>query len=290
MEERQPRAAAVALLAVERLDDLDDVGGQVEVGDLHTRGDAGRPGRVLQVGDGVLGDVLDRHPGGADLVGHRVDGDDARTLLGRPAAEELADALGRLGGGQDGRRLAVVEHGVQAADVAGFRRVEQRHRDAARVERAVQRDHVLEVLRAEDRHSVARLGDLLQPRGDRTVARAEVGPVQLARHTVAFDGEVEEPVGELVATNLGPLLDVLDHAAVVGELDQSVLQERVVKAAHSHSPVEATVSRSQFAVVTGGTPQSANRANPKPRRSYRGVDVHRRITDQTPIRWPHMGL
>ena len=105
---------------------------------------------------------VDLLPGGADLVGHRVDGDDARTLLGRPAAEELAHALGRLGGGQDRRRLAVVEHGVQAADVAGLGRVEQRHRDAAGVERAEERDDVLEVLRAEDRHSVAGLGDLLQ--------------------------------------------------------------------------------------------------------------------------------
>ena len=206
----------------------------------------------------------DRLPRGADLVGHRVDGDDAGTLLGRPAAEELAHALGGLGGRQDGRRLAVVEHGVQAADVAGFRRVEQRHRDAARVERAEDRDHVLEVLRAEDRHPVTGLGDLLKAGADGSVAGTEVGPVQLARHAVAFDGEVEEPVGELVATDLGPLLDVLDQVAVVGELDQSVLQERVVKA-HSHSPVEATISRSQFAQVTGGTPRSlANARTPNP--------------------------
>ncbi len=148
--------AAVALLAVERLDDLHDVGGQVQVGDLHAGRDAGRPGRVLQVGDGVGVDV-DLLPGGADLVGHRVDGDDARTLLGGPAAEELAHALGGLGGGQDGRRLAVVEHRVQAADVAGLGRVEQRHRDAARVQGAVERDQVVEVLRAEDRDPVTGL-------------------------------------------------------------------------------------------------------------------------------------
>ena len=57
VEERQPRAAAVALLAVERLDDLHDVGGQVEVGDLHAGRDARRTGRVLQVGDRVDVDV-----------------------------------------------------------------------------------------------------------------------------------------------------------------------------------------------------------------------------------------
>ena len=100
---------------------------------------------------------VDWFPGGADLVGHRVDGDDARALLGGPAAEELPHALGRLGGGQDRRRLAVIEHGVQAADVAGLGRVEQRHRDAARVEGAEERDEVVEVLRAEDRDAVAGL-------------------------------------------------------------------------------------------------------------------------------------
>jgi hypothetical protein len=44
---------------------------------------------------------VDVFPRRADLVGDRVDGDDAWALLGRAAAEELADALGRLGGGQD---------------------------------------------------------------------------------------------------------------------------------------------------------------------------------------------
>src|SRR4029078_2615875 len=96
----------------------------------------------------------------------------------------------------------------------------------------------------------------------------EFGPVQLALDTVAFHGEVEEPVGELVSTNLGPLLDVLDDAAVVGELDQSVLQERVMKA-HSHSPVEATVSRNRFAVVTGGAPRRApHHPHPPPQTTH----------------------
>ena len=112
--------------------------------------------------------------------GHRVDGDDARTLLGRTAAEELAHTFGGLGGGQNGRRVAVVEDGVQAADVAGLGRVEQRHRDPAGVQRAEERDEVLEVLRAEDGDPVTRLGHLLQAGADGAVARPEVGPVQIA--------------------------------------------------------------------------------------------------------------
>jgi hypothetical protein len=159
----------------------------------------------------------------------------------------MTHTFGRIGGGQNGRRLAVVEHGMQTADMAGFSRVEQRHRDAARVEGAVHRHHVVEVLRAENGHSVTRLGDLLQPGGDRLVAGAELGPFELARHTIAFDRKIDEAVGELVATDLRPLLDVLDHAAVVGELDQSVFQERVVKP-HSYSPVEAMVTRSRSSV------------------------------------------
>ena len=238
MEERQPGQATVALLAVECLDDLHDVGGQIQVGDLHTGGDSCRPRGVLQVRDGVGFDV-DRLPGGADLGGYRVDRDDAGTLVGRPGAEELAHPFGGLGRGEDRRGLAVVQHGVKSADVARFGRIEQRYGDAARIERTEHRDDVIEVLRAEDRDPVAGLGHLLQARGHGPISGTEVGPVQLPRHTVAFDRVVEEPVGELVTADLGPLLDVLDQAAVVGELDQSVFQERVVKP-HSHSPVEAS--------------------------------------------------
>ena len=198
------------------------------MGDLHAGRDAGRTGGVLQVGDGVAFDV-DRFPGGADLVGHRVDGDDARTLLGGPAAEELPHALGGLGGGQDRRRVAVVEHGVQAADVAGLGRVEQRYRDAAGIQRAEERDEVFEVLRAQDRNPVTGLGDLLQAGADGPVALAEHRPVQIPLDAVALGGEVEEPVGDLVPTHLGPSFDVPDQAAVVGKPDQSVLDERVVE-------------------------------------------------------------
>jgi hypothetical protein len=43
VEERQPGHAAVALLALERLDHLHDVGGQAQVGDLHTGRDRVEP-------------------------------------------------------------------------------------------------------------------------------------------------------------------------------------------------------------------------------------------------------
>src|SRR4029079_15960294 len=210
VEKRQPRQAAVALLTVERLDDLDDVGGHTQVGDLHTRGDARRAGRVLQVRDRVGGDV-DRLPGGADLVGYRINGDDARTRLGRPGAEELAHALGGLGGGQDRRRVAVVEDGVQAADVAGLVRVKQWNGDWAGVQGAVHRDEVFQVLGAQDRYAVTRLGDLLQARANSLVAYREFGPVQLAHNAVAFHGEVEEPVGELGSPHLRAHPHALEH-------------------------------------------------------------------------------
>ena len=176
---------------------------------------------------------VDRLPGGADLVGYGVDGDDARALLGGPAAEELPHALGRLGGGQDGRRVAVVEDGVQPADVAGLARVEQRHRDAAGVQRAEEGDEVLQVLRAEDGDAIAGLGHLLQAGADRLVACPEVGPVQIPRDAVALGGEVQEPVGELVSTHLGPSFDVANQAAVVGKPDQSVFDERVMERHHT---------------------------------------------------------
>ena len=228
MEERQPGDPAVTLLTFERLDHLHHVGGQVQVSDLHTGRDARRAGGVLQIRDGVAFD-LHRLPGCADIVGHRVDGDDARPLLGGPAAEELTDTLGGLGGGQDGRRVAVVDDGVQPADVARLARIEQRNRDAARIQSAEEGDEVLEVLRAEDRHPVAGLGHLLKAGPDGAVTPAEVGPVQIPRDTVALGREVQEPVGELVSTDLGPPFDVKNQTSAVGELDLSVFDERVVE-------------------------------------------------------------
>ena len=123
MEERQPAHTAVAFRALHGIYHLDHVGGQVQMRDLDARRGAGGAGGVLQIGDGV---VAGRHglPGGGDLGGHRVDGDDAWPLLGRPAAEELADPLGGVAGGQDRRRGAVVEHRVQPADVTRLGRVE----------------------------------------------------------------------------------------------------------------------------------------------------------------------
>ncbi len=227
VEERQPAQPAVALLALQAVEHLQHVGGQVEVGDLHARRGPGGAGRVLQVGDGVLVG-LGRLPGGRDLVGDRVDGDDAGPLLGRTGADELADAFGGVGGGQDRRGGAVVEDGVQAADVTRLGRVEQRHRDPAGVQRAEERDEVVEVLRAQHGDAVARLGDLLQAGAHGPVAGAEVAPHDVAVLAVAFGGEVDKPVGELVATHPRPLLNVLDQVRVVGELDLSIHDERVV--------------------------------------------------------------
>lgn len=172
---------------------------------------------------------LDRLPGGADFVGHRVDRDDAGTLLGGAGAEELAHPFGGVGGGQDGRRMAVVEYGVQPSDMARLVGVEQRDRDAPGVQRAEERHQVLEVLRAQDGDPVTGLGDLLKACAHRAVARAEIGPVQIACDAVTLGGEVQEAVGDLVSTHLRPSFDVLDQTAVVRELDQSVFDERVVE-------------------------------------------------------------
>jgi hypothetical protein len=124
VEERQPGDAAVGFLALEGLDHLYDVGGQVQMGDLHAGGDARRPRGVLQVGDGVLVDGVDVLPRRADFHRNRVDRDHTGAFLGRTASEELADTFSGLGGGQDRRGLAVVEDRVQSADVAGLGRVE----------------------------------------------------------------------------------------------------------------------------------------------------------------------
>ena len=72
--------------AFERLDHLDDVGGQVLVGDLDAAGDPGGTRGVLQVGDGVLEDDGVVVPRRADLIRNGVDGDDARPGVGRTAA------------------------------------------------------------------------------------------------------------------------------------------------------------------------------------------------------------
>ncbi len=108
---------------------------------------------------------------------------------------------------------------MQAADVAGFRRVEQRDADAAGVEDAEEADDVVQVLRAEDRDAVARLGDLLQAGADGAVARGELRPADVAGDAVALDRVVEESVGEFVAADLRPFLDVTDQVGVVGERD-----------------------------------------------------------------------
>ena len=189
MEERQPADAAVALFALECLDHLHHVGGQVQVGDLHTGRNSGGPGGVLQIGNAlVVG--LHRFPRRTHLIRNRINRDDPGPFVRRPGPEELAHALGSLGGGQDRRRRAVVQHRVQAADVTGFGRVEQRHGDPAGVERSEECDEVLEVLRAQNRHSVTGLGDLLQASRHGTVSGTEVGPAKVVCDAIAFGGEI----------------------------------------------------------------------------------------------------
>ena len=123
MEERQPTDAAVTLLPLECLDDLHHVGGQVLLGDLHTGGDPGGSGGVLQIGDGLLVS-FGRFPAGADLVGHRIHRNHAGAFLGRAGPEEFAHTLSGFGSRQNCRRRAVVQNGVQPTDVSGFGRIE----------------------------------------------------------------------------------------------------------------------------------------------------------------------
>src|SRR5699024_9039005 len=104
---------------------------------------AGGTGGVLQVGH-VVEAGPGVGPGLADLVGDRVGGDHARTLLGGQGAEEAAHPGGRGGGGEDRGGAAVGQHRVQAVAVAGLVRVEQGHGDGAGVDRGEETDDVVQ--------------------------------------------------------------------------------------------------------------------------------------------------
>jgi hypothetical protein len=132
--------------------------------------------------------------------------------------------------------VRIVE-GVQAADVARLGRVEQRYRDPAGVQRAEEGAEVVQVLRAQDGDAIARLGDLLQPGAHGAVAGAEIGPGDVTRDAVPFGGEVQKSVGQPVATNLRPLLNVTNQVHVVREADLSIHDERVVVRHAAFSPV-----------------------------------------------------
>src|SRR6202011_5748570 len=131
-------------------------------------------------------------------------------------------------------------------------------------------DHVLEVLRAQNRDSVAGLGDLLQAGADGAVADAEMSPGQITLNALAFSGEVHESVGQLVAAHLGPLLDVTDHTAVVGKHKQTVLEERVVE----RHVISCQATRAALVLACGrAAAHDGRQRGPKPRRSYRGIEV-----------------
>src|SRR5277367_6487297 len=106
--------------------------------------------------------------------------------------------------------------------------VEQRHRDPARVEGAKEGNEVVQVLRAQDGDAVTGLRDLLQTGTHGAVTGAEVGPHDVALNTVTLGGVVDESIGQLVATNLRPLLNVTNQVRIFRELDSSVHDERVV--------------------------------------------------------------
>ena len=238
VEHRQPGDAARVAVDLDGVGDLQDVRGHRLVGDLHARGDAGRTGRVLQVRDGVLVVVLARDwgdPARTHRIGHRVDGDDARALLGRQRREEVADRLGGLGGGEDRGRLAVVEDGVQTVGVAGLVGREQRHRDVAGIQGGEEPDHVLERLRREDRNTVTGLGDLLQACGNSAQALAELRPGQVLCFAVALAAVVDETVSERVGLLTYVLLDVVDKRCFLGERDVPRLIEKVFEFSLQHS-------------------------------------------------------
>ncbi|SIN47986.1 Uncharacterised protein [Mycobacteroides abscessus subsp. abscessus] len=199
MEERQPGAATQRLVSLraflrgQRVDQLQQVGGHIEVSDLHTGGGPGRARGVLQIRDGVLG----RHrldPGRPHIVGNRIDRDDTGALLGRAIAEELAHPLGTIGGGQHRRRLAIIEHRMQAPGMTGLARIEQRHRNRAGVQRTEMCHQVIKALRSQDGHTVTRLGHLLQTRRHRTVTRTELRPRDVDIRAITLRGKVQETV------------------------------------------------------------------------------------------------
>ena len=199
------------------LDHLHDVGGQVEVGDLHRWGygwirtctanrrwcsrrcrrsapRSRRPRRgtastAITRGRSLAGRVRKnlRTPSAASVV------------VGSPTAysrraQRATSRRGRLGG------------------------VEQRHRDPTGVG----------VPKNATRYS--RFCGLGSPPGRRVrspaegarrrllVAGAEIGPDQFTGHAVAFGGEIEKTVGQLVASDLGPPLDVFDQTRALGKV------------------------------------------------------------------------
>ena len=224
MEQRQPGDAARGPRESETVEELDDVGDDVAVCDLHAGRDAGGAGGVLQVGD-VVGRQFRTGPAGTELVGDGVDGDGARTLAGRQLTEQGADTGRGLGGGEDHRGGAVAENRVQPIVVAGLVRVEQRHRDESGMDRGEERHDVVQTLRGEDRDPVPRLGHLLQACRDGVEPVAETGPQELLHLAVARPGvvhvPVDEPVLRRVLTGGGDvLLDKVDKGGAIRNDDR----------------------------------------------------------------------
>ena len=248
------------------------------MGDLHAGRDAGRPGGVLQVGDGVRcrcrpdSQVAPTSSGTASTAMTR-----GRSLAGRlrknlrtPSADSV---VVRIADGWQSSSTACRRPTWPGSDGSNSGTAMR-----PAVEGAEERDEVIEALRAQDRHPVTRLGDLLQAGADGAVACTEVGPVQLVLDAVALGGEVQESVGELVSTHLGPSLDVTDQVAVVRKHDQSVFEERVMEG-HLTLLSKPRSPRSRLSScrrdAAGADPWGQPR-EPKPRRSYRGYDAYRR--------------
>ena len=235
VEHRQPRDTARVVVELDRIDHLQCIGGHRLIGDDHAGRHPGGTRGVLQICRIVQGRFrLD--PCVADRIGNGIDGDDTGAFLGRQRLEEVTDGLGRFGRCEDHTRLAVGEHRGEPVGVTRLVRREQRNRDVAREQRPEEADHVLQRLRGQDGHPVARLRDLLQPRGDGTKPLAELGPGQVDRLAIAFAAVVHEAVRERLGLLDDIAFHVVDQRHVVVEEQISVLVQELVKlVVHSYS-------------------------------------------------------
>ena len=188
--------------------------------DLHTGGNPGGSGRVLQVCD-VIGIRCDLDVGRGHRIGDAVDRDHAGAPFPRQPAYESADRF--RGGivGQHHRRLRIGKHRIEPLGVARKFRSKQRDRNVAGLDGGIETDHIVDALRGEDRDAIPRLGDLLQPCRYGLRALAKLCPVEIVGFAIGVRIEVQVSVRECVAQLFDGTLKVVVDGVTVWQGDST---------------------------------------------------------------------